>query len=279
MAGIQVVTDSACDLPPEVVDEFGISVVPLTVRFGAEELVDRRELSPGQFWARMATAAELPETAAPSPGAFQEAFSEAARAGFDGVVCVCLSSALSATFQSAKAAAGSAEIPVRVLDSRSITLGEGMIVMGTARAARQGASLEEACEVAADLVQRCRVYGALGGLEALRKGGRIGGAAAFLGSVLSIKPIIEVRNGVVEAESRQRTRQRALRYLVDKVRQHPDLESLAVLDADAPDVEEFLDMLAEHYPRDSIVVGQVGPVIGTHAGRGTLGVAFFLGRS
>src|SRR5271154_1130306 len=127
MSRIRVVTDSACDLPDDLLAEHGIGLVPLRIRFGAEELVDRTELSTKEFWARCATSPELPETSAPSPGAFQEAFEAMASDGAEGVVCVNLSSKLSATIEAARQAARSLEgsLPVRVVDSLSVTLGLG----------------------------------------------------------------------------------------------------------------------------------------------------------
>jgi len=274
--GVRIVTDSACDLPPEVSEENQIDIVPLTIRFGEEELLDRRDLTPEQFWARCASSPRLPETAAPSPGAFQEAYKRAADEGAAGIVCVNLSSALSATYQSAVTAAQSVagRVPVRVVDSRSVSIAQGLMVLAAARMAREGKSLDDVAGAADDLVGRTRVFAALDTLENLKKGGRIGGAEAFLGSLLSIKPIIEVRDGVVESESRQRTRSRSIQYLVEKVRQFGEVENLAVVHARAPDVNQLVDLLAAVYPRERILVGQVGPVIGTHAGPGTIGVAF-----
>ena len=276
MPGVRIVTDSACDLPPEVSEENQIDIVPLTIRFGEEELLDRRDLTPEQFWARCASSPRLPETAAPSPGAFQEAYQRAADEGAAGIVCVNLSSALSATYQSAVTAAQSVagRVPVRVVDSRSVSIAQGLMVLAAARMAREGKSLDDVAGAAEDLVGRTRVFAALDTLENLKKGGRIGGAEAFLGSLLSIKPIIEVRDGVVESESRQRTRSRSIQYLVEKVRQFGEVENLAVVHARAPDVNQLVDLLAAVYPRERILVGQVGPVIGTHAGPGTIGVAF-----
>ncbi|HMC51415.1 MAG TPA: DegV family protein [Acidimicrobiales bacterium] len=275
MAGIRVVTDSACDLPPELAEEHEIDVVPLTIRFGDQELLDRRDLTPEQFWARCAASPRLPETAAPAPGAFQQAYVRAAEQGAAGVVCVAISSALSATYQSAVTAsqAVAGRIPVRVVDSRSVSIGQGLMALTAARMAREGKALDDVAGVAEDLVARTRVFAALDTLENLKRGGRIGGAEAFLGSLLSIKPIIEVRDGVVESESRQRTRGRSLQYLVEKVRQLGDIDNLAVMHANASDVGQLLDLLASVYSRAQILVGQVGPVIGTHAGPGAIGVA------
>ena len=283
MAGIRVVTDSACDLPPDLVTELGIEIVPLTIRFGNEELVDRRDLSPKEFWSRMATSPVLPETAAPSPGAFEEAYRNAKADGADGIVCVTLSGALSATYQAAELAAKSVadDIAVRVVDSRTVTLGEGLMAVAAARAAKQGKGLEDCVGVAEDLVGRTKVYGALDTMESLKKGGRVGSAQALIGSMLSIKPIIQITadtNGLVEAESKQRTRSKSLRYLVEKVREHGQVEDLAVMHGDAKDVEELLDLLGAVYPRDEILVGDIGPVIGTHGGPGVIGVVFHVPR-
>lgn len=148
------------------------------------------------------------------------------------------------------------------------------MVLAAARAAAAGKSLEDVAGTVEDLIPRTRVFGALDTLEYLRKGGRIGSAQAFFGSMLSIKPILEIANGAVAAESKQRTRARALRYLVDKVHQAGAIENLGVLNAAAPDVEVFLGMLGEIYPRQDIVVGDVGAVIGSHCGPGTLGVTY-----
>jgi len=280
MSPIRVVTDSACDLPQEMADELGIEIVPLTIRFGEETLVDRRDLTPTQFWQRVHGSPVLPETAAPSPGAFEEAFRRAAADGADGVVCVCLASALSATFQSAQLGARAVEdtVPVRVVDSRTVSLGQGLMAVAAARMARQGKGLDDCLGAAEELVARTRTFAALDTLENLKKGGRIGSAQALLGSVLSIKPIIEIADGKVEPESKQRTRSKSLRYLVDKVRQYPRVEDLAVMHGDAPDVEEILDLLGAVYPRDDIIVGQIGAVIGAHGGPRVVGVTFHVPR-
>ena len=168
----------------------------------------------------------------------------------------------------------SVELDVRVVDSHTITLGLGTIALACARAARNGADIDEVEALAVDLADRTRVFGALDTLDNLKKGGRIGNAKALLATALSIKPIIEVTGGVVEQAGKQRTRSKALAYLVEKVKSFDgDIENLAVLHADCSDVDLFVELLTPHYPGD-IVVGEIGPVIGTHGGRGTIGVAF-----
>ena len=279
MAGIRVVTDSACDLPGAVAEDLSIEIVPLTIRFGDEEFVDRRDLSSSEFWQRCANSPLLPETAAPSPGAFEKAYRSAAEQGAEGVVVVTLSGELSATIQAAELAAQAVEsdLPVRVVNSKSVSMAQGLVVIAAAEHAAAGKGLDDVVGAATDLIPRVRLYGALDTLENLKKGGRVGGMQALLGSMLSIKPIVELRDGKVEPESKQRTRSKALAYLVDKIRGE-NIEKLAVLHGSAPDLDEFLDMVAAVYPRDDIIVGEVGSVVGTHAGPRVMGIAFSLAR-
>ena len=276
MAAVRVVCDSSCDLPASTLAEWRMEIVPLTIRFGDEEFVDRQDLTPQEFWARCKTSPVLPETSAPSPGAFEKTFRDLKADGAEGVVVVTLSSKLSATEQAARlgAKALEGELPVNVVDSLSATLGQGMIGLAAARAGAEGKTLDEVTRIAEELVPRTRLYGALDTLENLKKGGRIGNAQALLGSMLSLKPIVELQEGTVEAGAKVRTRTRALRYLVDQVRNNPGLENLAVLHGDAPDLDEFLTMLDPLYPRDQIVIGDLGAVIGAHAGPRTIGVVF-----
>ena len=273
---VKIVTDSSCDLPDALVSELGIDVVPLTIRFGSEELVDRVDLTPTQFWARCGTSAELPSTAAPAPGAFEEVFRRAAAAGAEGVMCVVLSSKLSATGESAQAAARAVAdvVPVRVVDSLSVSLGHGVMAVQGARRAAAGASLDEITAMAEDMARRTKIFATLDTLEYLKRGGRIGAAQALLGSLLSIKPCIEVVDGKVEPGPKQRTRSRSLQWLADQVGAQKGVENLAVLHGDAPDVDTLLGLLQPHFPREQIVVGQLGAVVGAHTGPRTIGVAF-----
>ena len=273
---VRIVTDSACDLPQSVADELAIEIVPLTIRIDGHEYVDRHDLSVDEFWAKCAASPTLPETAAPSPGQFEQTYRQLATDGASSVVTISLSGALSATMQSAELAARSVAdlIPVTVIDSRSVTLGLGAIVSSCARLAAQGASHDEVVAHARDLAGRTRVWGALDTLDNLKKGGRIGGAKALLASALAIKPIIEVRDGKVEQGGKQRTRSKALAFLVEKVAAVDGLDSVFVLQADCRDVDQFVEMLRPHVD-GQIVVGDIGPVVGSHAGRGTIGVAFF----
>lgn len=272
---VRIVTDSASDLPKDVVAEHGIAVVPLTVRFGDDREIVDGSITPEDFWVRCQSSAMLPQTSAPSAGDFEEAFRKAG-AGGDGVVCVTLASGLSATYSAATAAAAavSSDVAVRVVDSRTASMGEGLVALAAAESAATGAALDEVEAAARSAADKTKVYAALDTLENLKKGGRIGGAQAFLGSLLSIKPIIEVGNGAVEPESKQRTRTRAMQYLVEKARAAGPHARLAVVHGRAPDVEEFTDMLANVAPEGGIIVSDVGAVIGAHSGPRLLGVTF-----
>lgn len=276
MPGIKVVTDSACDLAPQMAEDRGVRVVPLTIRFGDEEVVDRQELSTKEFWDRVTTGDVIPETAAPAPGAFRDAYLEAAAEGADGVVCVTLSSGVSATYQAACTAADAVagQVSVSVVDSLSLTMGEGLMVLAAVDAAEGGAGLEEVGKAVEDARRRTTVLGVIDSLEFLKRGGRIGGAAQLVGSLLSIKPVIEIRNGVVEVESRQRTRIRSLQYLADKARQAGRLERIAVANGAASDIGELLQRLQGVDCETELVVTDLGPVVGAHGGPGTIGLCF-----
>jgi len=273
--GVRVVTDSACDLPDELVAELGIEVVPLSIRFGHDEFVDRQDLSTDEFWRRLGESSVLPETSAPAAGAFEKVFRTLADDGATGIVCINLSSKLSATMQAAQVAAKAVadSCPVEVVDSLHVTMGLGNLCLAAARQAAAGGSVDAIVADVIDRRDRTRLYGTLDTLEFLKKGGRVGNARALLGSMLAIKPVVEVRDGVVEEAGKVRTRSKALRLLVDKVKEGP-VESLAVMHGQAPDLDELLDMLDPLVPRSEIVVGQVGPVIGTHAGPRVIGVTF-----
>lgn len=271
---IGVVTDSASDLPATVAQAEGIVVVPLDVRLGTMAVETVRGLEPAEFWRLASQSADLPETSAPSPGAFAEAFTELAAKGCEAVVCITISSALSATFEAARQAAAAVAdtVSVRVVDSRFATMGEGLLVLEAAALAKGAGSLEEVVGSLESAIGRLAVTGTLDTLDNLKRGGRIGGAQAFIGSLLQVKPVVEVRDGVVEGESRQRTRARSLRYLADKVAAIGPLERISVVHAAASDVDEFVAMLAAVKSDHDLIVSYIGPVIGAHTGVGTIGV-------
>ncbi len=276
MAGIRVIADSACDLPASLAAAHGIRTVPLDVRLGDWGPEEMRAIEPAEFWRRCALTSALPETSAPSPGAFAESFAEAAGEGCSGVVCLTLSSDLSATYRAVCRGAEevSGRVDVRVVDTRSVSLGEALVVLEAARVAAETSDLDRAEAAAHALVPDIRVYCAFDTLENVRKGGRIGAATALLGTFLAIKPIIQIRDGVVQTESRPRTRARSLEHLAAVVKAAGPLASLAVAHAGAPDLDVFLAMLAGTFPTEEILTNYLGPVIGSHAGPGCVGVCF-----
>lgn len=273
MPGIHIVTDSGSDLRPQTARELGVTVVPLTIRFGDTEHRDGTELSPEDFYAEMAAHDELPSTAAPAPGAFIEAFEAAAEAGADRVLCIDMAGSMSATIDAARNAASEVadRIPVHVVDSQSVSGGLQSLIRRAVEAAADGHSVEEIVSMVEERADRTTIFGTFETLENLKKGGRIGGASAFVGTVLKIKPIVEVHHGEVHEAAKQRTRRKALAWIVDQVRAAGALEDLMICEAMAPDVDEFRSMFDDG---ESIEVIRLGPTIGTHGGPGTLGVSF-----
>lgn len=271
---VRVVTDSACDLRGDEVSELGIEVVPLSIRFGSEEFIDREELTVEDFYRRLYESESLPETAAPSPGRFEQAFRRQLEAGADTVVCIDLSAELSATMQSARTAASAIDADIRVLDSRSVSAGLGSITLAAARLAAEGASVDEVVAAVESMSERTHVYGTLDTLEYLKKGGRIGGAKAMLGSMLSFKPALDISGGVVEEAGKPRTRKKALAWLRDTLEAALPVENLAVMHGEAPDLEQFLEMLEPLVDVAALRIEKIGAVIGTHAGPRVMGLAF-----
>jgi DegV family protein with EDD domain len=269
VAGIKVVTDSMSDIPSDLLVAFNIDVVPLDVRLGTEDLT---RATPEEFWRRVRATGAIAKTAAPSPGAFTQAFRRARDEGFNGVCCVTLSSSLSGTFQAACSGANEAkgDISVRVIDSRFGTMGEGLLVLDAAERAREINDLDVLCNAVSAEIASVEAFGTVDSLEYLHRGGRIGSAQAFIGSLFSIKPIVGLRNGVIEGESRQRTRARSLRYLAERVAAALPIRKLAIIHADAEDVDAFLALLKPVFPTEKTITAYMGPVAGAHLGPGTI---------
>ena len=271
---VGVVTDSSCDLSDGDIADLGVEVVPLFIRFGDEEFADRKDITVEEFYQKMADSEHFPQTAAPAPGHFEQAFRRRLDAGCDKIVCITISSAISATMQAATQAADEFNSVVRVVDSRSVTAGLGTLVLEAAQLAADGAVIDRIVNSVNDASYRTRVFGTLNTLENLKRGGRIGGAKAMMGSMLSIKPLIDISSGEVAEAGRQRTRKKALRWLCNKVKESEPVENLAIMHGEATDVDVFQAMLEEVVGHDSIRMVKVGPVVGSHAGPGVMGVAY-----
>lgn len=277
---VAIVTDSASDLTAELAAEHGVTVVPLIVSFGSEDFQSGVELSMDDFYHRLtAPGAAFPKTAACSPGAFAAAFTRLLDAGHEAVVCITVGSRLSATHQSAEIArAGMPDARIHVIDSGSASMGFGLLVLRAAEMARRGQPAEEIARAVRDRVADSRLFVALDTLEYLKRGGRISGAQAAIGSILSVKPIITIAEGVVETVDKPRTRSRARQRVIELLSQQP-VETAWVLHTQTADIEAFADELAEalRLPRSEVPALLIGPSVAPHVGPGAYGAAVLVG--
>ena len=277
MSRVAIFTDSASDLDPAEAAAKGIVVVPLLVNFGAETFKAGVDLSGPEFWERMtAPDAPFPTTAASSPGEFRDAYEAAFTAGAEAIVSIHVAGALSGTIKSAEIARDMLpDREIHVVDSLGASMAEGILCrMGVEMAADD----RPAGEIAETLRTRApdmAMYVALETLEYLKKGGRISGAQAAIGTLLSVKPIIEVRLGVVETADRVRTRGKARERLMELITQQP-IERIAILHTVAPDVEAFREALLARVPSldpEGVTIELVGASVGPHLGPGCVGAA------
>jgi len=272
---VKIVTDSVADLPSQVVNELGITVIPLNVRFGTEVYRDGVDLTAEQFYDRLVHGKVLPVTSVPSPGTFAEAYDKLAEET-DEILAIILSSKLSGTYEVALQSIGLMErkCRVEVIDSRWATMAQGFIVMKAAKAAQAGASLGEVIEVVQKTMPRVDFLSTFDTLEYLKRGGRIGKAQAFLGSILRVNPLITLRDGVVEPAGRTRSRAKAIERLYNFVMSYSYIEEMAVEDTATPDEAEMLvERLSFKFPKERIYRSKMTPAIGTHTGPGLLLVA------
>jgi len=275
MASVRILCDSGCDVPDDIRTRLGIGLVSLTIRFGQNEYVDRVTLSPAEFWSKCKESPTLPETAAPSPGAFRAAFDEAADGGADGIIVLTISADLSGTYQSAQLAASEFErVPVRVIDSRAVSMAQGLIAIELAEQAATGTGLDELVAHAEAMIPKVGVMAMLDTLEHLQKGGRVGGAKALIGQVLSIKPLLKLEHGVVTEAGRQRTTSRALRHLADAAASHAPLRRLAIFHGESSQLGALEALVADIDCGHPLVVADIGPTVGTHGGPGIIGLAW-----
>lgn len=277
MSGVAIFTDSASDLDPAGAAREGITIVPLLVTFGSETYKAGVEMSTAAFWERMvAPDAPFPKTAASSPGDFKEAYEAAFAGGADAIVSVHVASALSGAIKSAQIARDMLpEREIRIVDSLGASMAEGILARMGVELAAHGRS---AAEIAATLEARAPdmlMYVALDTLEYLKKGGRISAAQAAIGTLLSVKPIIKVKHGVVETIDRVRTRAKARERLIELIVERP-IERLSILHTISPDVEAFRDEVLARVPGldpAGVTIELVGPSVGPHLGPGCVGAA------
>lgn len=272
---VRIVTDSTCDLPPEMAAALGITVVPLTVFFGEDPFLDGVEITADEFYERQQATRELPRTSQPSVELFQEAYSEIGQHGSE-IVSIHLSSKLSGTMNAAQVAREvlKHEMHIDLIDSYNVSLGLGLIVLEAARAANAGASLPEVVATARRAMDRVSVHVLVDTLEYLQKGGRIGRARSFLGSVLSIKPILRVEDGEVAPFERVRTRAKALERIYEIAAGMPRAKEMFIAASGAQDTAaELIERLRPQLPHTELHLGSIGPVVGVYTGPNAIGVA------
>ena len=282
MSRVAVVTDSSADLAPAVAAAAGLVVVPLFIRFGAEEFRVGVDLTTEQFWARMlAPDAPFPSTAAPSPGTFQQVFETCFADGADAIVCPVIGSKISATFQSATLAAGALpDREIHVIDSGSTSMSTGFAALLASELAAAGTPAAEIAAAVRARLADIDLYVAVDTLEYLKKGGRLSPARAAIGTVLSVKPIISVRDGIVVMAERPRTRAKARERLIELITERP-VERLAIIhtpSSSREEVQAFRDALVARLPGGidpaMVSIGLLGATTGPHLGPGLMGAAF-----
>jgi DegV family protein with EDD domain len=274
---VAVITDSASDLDPARAAAEGISIVPLLVTFGSDTFKAGVDMSTVEFWERMvAPDAPFPKTAAASPGDYREAYEAAFAAGAESIVLISVAGTLSGAIKSAQIARDMLpDRDIHVLDSQGASMEQGILARMAVELADEGVPAAEIAQRLESRTGDLRVYLALETLEYLKKGGRISGTQAAIGTLLSVKPIIAVMNGEVETVDKVRTRSKARERLIELITERP-VERLAILHTVNPDVEAFRDEILARMPGldpSGVTIGLVGASVGPHVGPGCVGAA------
>jgi len=278
MPRVAVITDSAADLEPVEAAEAGFSVVPLIVTFGPDSYKAGVEMSAQAFWERMtAPDAPFPTTAASSPGDFRDAYEAAFAGGAEAIVSIHVAATLSGTIKSAQIAREMlADREIHIVDSQGASRAQAILARMAVALAADGTSPAEIAEYLSRRASDLRMYVALETLEYLKKGGRISGTRAAIGTLLSVKPIISVEAGVVDTPERVRTRAKARERLIEMITARP-IERLEILHTVTPDVEQFRDEVLARATGSldpaTVSIALVGASVGPHIGPGCLGAA------
>ena len=268
-----IVTDSTADIPREIVDQYGITVIPLTITFGAESFRDGQDLTTDEFYQRLQSTKQLPQTGQPPPALFQHAYEHLVSRG--EVVSVHLSHKFSGTIETARNAARSVSADkITVLDSGLTSMALGLCVIAAAKNAQAGGTRDECAAAAESVARRIKLLVTFETLDYLRRGGRIGRASAFVGGLLKLKPILTVKDGEAHPVARVRSRQKALDELFDLAMETKDVEDAVVLHTTTPEEAEALaERVKAACPSVSLIVGRFGPALGVHGGPGMIGLA------
>jgi DegV family protein with EDD domain len=272
---VKIITDSTSDLKPQIANELGITVVPLYIHFGTESYLDGVDLTTEEFYQKLASSKTLPTTAVPSPASFAQVYDKLAQET-DEIVVIALASKLSSVheMESQAIALMKRKCRIELIDSKAGCMALGLIAIAAAKAANAGASLDEVVDVTSENIGRTDLRIAFDTLEYLRRGGRIGMAQAFLGSMLKVNPILTLKNGKAHPVARKRSRSKAIDYLYDFAMGYSNIEEMAIEDATTPDEAEILaERLSARFPRERIYRTKVSPVVGTHVGPHVLAVS------
>ncbi len=272
---IKIVTDSTCDLPQDLLQEYGVTVVPLYINFGDQGYLDGVELTRQEFYQRLPESDPLPTTATPGVDAFKQVYEDLADSGASEILSIHISISLSATVDVARTAANETKkVPVTVLDSQQLSLGTGFLVLSAAKAAAEGKSMDEIVSMLNEQTSRTYVIAALDTLEYLKRSGRMNAVVARLGSVLKIKPILIMHDGEPTGE-RVRTRERALARLIEFISELGPLEELALVHTNAAQEAKELFQRSKHLfaNQEEPLSVDVTPVLGTNIGPGVVGFA------
>ena len=273
---VRVVTDSSSDMPRDVAEQYGISIIPQKIIFGTEELRGGIDITGDEFYRRVSSSPELPTTSQASPGEFKELY-ESISSDADGIVSVHVSGALSGTVDSARSGGNQAEIecPVEVVDSMQAGMGTGLVAIAAAKAALDGGDLQQVVSAAEDAASRCETYVLLDTLEYLQKGGRIGKARAMLATLLSIKPMIILREGIVDELGKERSHRKGMARLRRVTEEFAPLDELSVNYTTTPDeASAFAEQLKSLLPEGKEpLVAQIGPAVGTYTGPSAIGIS------
>jgi DegV family protein with EDD domain len=274
---VRIVTDSTADLTQEQQQAAGIEVVPLNVHFGDQVFRDHVDLTADEFFRRLKASAQLPRTSQPSVGVFEAAY-RTLRENGDEIVSVHLSSKVSGTCNSALMAAKAVDEPaIEVVDSLSTSMALGFMALEGARLARAGRDRATIAERLRALVPKARVICVVDTLTYLERGGRIGKARALLGSLLNVKPILQLKDGEVVPIGRARGRPQALNKLVELLERDGHVSQLAIMHGAAQaDAEQLRERVAASYPGLDILLTEIGAVLGTHTGPGVIGFTYLL---
>lgn len=271
---VKIVTDSLSDITSDIAAELGITVVPLTVLFGHETFLDRVTMTTDEFYRRLANDTIWPTTTQPTPAAFVEVYNTLSKET-DEILVITLSSKLSGTYQSALGAKNmfKGKCRIEIIDSQTVAMGHGLIVISAARKARAGTKLDELATWVGKAMPRSHFIVYFDTLKYLAKGGRIGKAQGLLGAMLSVKPVLTVKDGEMAPLTRLRSLSAGLDYLYNFAKSYPDAELVAVEHATTPaEADRLADRLSSTFPKERIFKSVISPVLGVYGGPGAMAV-------